>query len=266
MVKSFIKSFAPAALLKYRQRKLTGISGDFLSWEEAKAIAGSYMPNIAKVVEIHRKYRNNQPSPLHEGELHERIWAWPLLSGLLLSAIQSGGRLHVLDFGGGLGTTYFQLTSFLSPIQDLKWCIVEIEALAEAGKRQFEDNVLKFYDSPESVFKAYSPDVLVSGSVWQYIENPYDTLRKLLQNTFNYVFIDRIPLFPGMSEKVMIQQSPERLGGSRHPIRILSEEKFHAILTPHFELIGSKTWGPYPYSDSKADLKCLLFRRNREVT
>ena len=64
---------------------------------------------------------------------------FPLLACLLRVATESGNRLRVLDFGGSLGSTYFQCRPFLGGVSELRWTVVEQPQFVECGRREFED-------------------------------------------------------------------------------------------------------------------------------
>ena len=65
-----------------------------------------------------------------------------------------GGVLSVLDFGGSLGSTYYQNKKFLDSLDDVSWNIVEQKHFVDAGKEDFEDERLRFsYDIESCVVK-----------------------------------------------------------------------------------------------------------------
>ena len=60
----------------------------------------------------------------------------------------------VIDFGGGLGTTYQQNRRFLSKInRTCQWRVVEQEKFVSIGKREFTNETLSFYSSIEEAYK-----------------------------------------------------------------------------------------------------------------
>jgi len=68
----------------------------------------------------------------------------------MYAAAKSEGVLKVLDFGGSLGSTYFQNRKFLDSLKDVVWCVVEQKHFVDVGKVDFEDSRLKFYYDIES--------------------------------------------------------------------------------------------------------------------
>ena len=75
---------------------------------------------------------------------NEVQYAWPLLAGLLWVAAKHGGRLEVLDFGGSLGSSWFQNRAFLAGLGAVGWNVVEQSATVDVGRREFADETLCF--------------------------------------------------------------------------------------------------------------------------
>lgn len=57
------------------------------------------------------------------------------------------GALKVCDFGGSLESTYYQNKKFLDKITDVSWGVVEQRHFVDAGKKDFEDDRLKFFNT-----------------------------------------------------------------------------------------------------------------------
>jgi putative methyltransferase (TIGR04325 family) len=76
------------------------------------------------------------------------------------------GRLTVLDFGGSLGSTYFQNRKFLNFIGDLSWNIVEQPHFVKTGRLYFQNEILHFYYDVEECVKKENPNVLILSSVF----------------------------------------------------------------------------------------------------
>ena len=52
-------------------------------------------------------------------------YSFPVLCGLLRAAVEDDGKLNVLDFGGSLGSSYYQKKGFLAVCKHLRWSIIE---------------------------------------------------------------------------------------------------------------------------------------------
>src|SRR5205823_2837625 len=101
------------------------------------------------------------------------------LAALLRASVRKGS-LSVLDFGGALGSSYFQCRKFLSPLRHLRWSVVEQAAQVACGRADFSNDELVFYESVEACLKQETPDLLVLSSVLQYLPDPHKTLSELL--------------------------------------------------------------------------------------
>ena len=72
-------------------------------------------------------------------------YAWPVTAGLMWVAARNGGRLSVLDFGGSLGSSYFQNREFLAYLPNVRWSVIEQAHFVKAGRKHIQDERLVFY-------------------------------------------------------------------------------------------------------------------------
>jgi putative methyltransferase (TIGR04325 family) len=127
-----------------------------------------------------------------DGVVFDRIhYSWPLITFLLKIALENQGALNVVDYGGSLGSSYFQNKELLNLGSRLHWNVIEQRHFVECGKSCVEDESLKFYYDIESCPADQKKDVLLLSGVLSYLENPYDTIDYLNSLHFNYVIIDR---------------------------------------------------------------------------
>lgn len=156
------------------------------------------------------------------------------LNGLLLAAALDGGRLSVLDLGGGLASHYLRWRSVLSTLPDVHWAVVEQASYVMEGRRLFStDPAVFFHDDIATV--SISPNVVLASSVLQYLPEPYQTLRRLMDFAPRMIVLDRLPC--GTSEVVMSQSVPPNLGKASYPLWILSRERVHAQLSRDYRLL-----------------------------
>ena len=120
------------------------------------------------------KVKNGEAVYERDSVLFDEIeYAWPGLAGLMWSRLRCGGTLNVLDFGGSLGSTYFQNRAFLSVLPGVRWNIVEQSRHVETGKAWFEDDRLRFYPDIADCLADTQPNVVLLSNVLQYLEHPY---------------------------------------------------------------------------------------------
>src|SRR4030066_2158784 len=130
--KNIISNIAPPFALNI-YRKLSGkggFYGNYRTWEEAQKLCSGYDSDVIlnKVREAALKVKNGEAAYEKDSALFDKIqYSWPLLAGLLWIASPNDNRLSLLDFGGSLGTTYFQNVKFLNHLKELSWSIVEQE-------------------------------------------------------------------------------------------------------------------------------------------
>ena len=126
--------------------------GNYESWDDATRASTGYDAAVIlqrtreALLKVKRKEAvYERDSVVFDKPQH----AFPLLAGLLRASSASNGRLCVVDFGGSLGSSYFQCRNFLNPVCSLKWLIVDQPAQVACGREDFESNELRFYDSIE---------------------------------------------------------------------------------------------------------------------
>ena len=141
----------------------------------------------------------------------------------MLAAAKCGGNLRVLDFGGSLGSTYYQNKKFLDQLDSVVWSVVEQKHFVVTGKNDFSDERLHFYDDIESCIQEQNPNVLILSSVLQYIEKPYELLDKLLKYDFQFVLFDRTPFSPNNQDRITLQIVPPMIYSASYPCWIFNE-------------------------------------------
>jgi putative methyltransferase (TIGR04325 family) len=218
-----------------------GLSGDYRSWDEAKAASTGYDSEIIleKTKAALLKVKNGEAVYERDSVLFDKVqYSWPLLAGLLHVAAHSGGRLNVLDFGGSLGSTYFQNRLFLRGLREVRWNIVEQPHYVKAGKEYFEDGQLKFYTSVNECLAESRPNVAVLSSVLQYLESPYGVLAALLQSPCDIVIIDRTPFWERERDKICMEVVHASVYDARIPTWVFSLEKFRGFMESHGSILA----------------------------
>lgn len=217
-----------------RQNDAYGLSGNYRSWDEAMAASTGYDSEIIleKTKAALLKVKNGEAVYERDSVLFNEIqYSWPLLAGLMWVAAQSGGKLNVLDFGGSLGSTYFQNLAFLRSLPEVRWNIVEQPRHVETGRKWFEDGQLKFYLQVEDCLAETQPDVVILSSVLQYLEHPYDMLFKLLAIPCYGTIIDRTPFWNRESDRLGIQHIDPRTFNASYPMWVFSLRKFRKMIS-----------------------------------
>ena len=216
------------------QTDIYGLSGDYRSWDVAIAASTGYDSGIIleKTKEALLKVKSGEAAYERDSVLFDDIqYAWPLLTGLMWVAARCKGRLNVLDFGGSLGSTYFQNRVFLSALPGMRWNIVEQTRHVETGKTYFEDDYLHFYAGVTECLADTQPNVIVLSSVLQYLEHPYIILDQLLDELpCDHIIIDRTPFWAGPTDRLCVQTVPPSIYPASYPSWIFSRPKFNGYL------------------------------------
>lgn len=210
-----------------------GLSGDYRSWDEAMAASTGYDSEIIleKTKAALLKVKNGEAIYERDSMLFDKVqYSWPVLAGLLWAAAQSGGRLNVLDFGGALGSSYFQNRAFIRQLPDVRWNIVEQPAHVREGRKLFENEYLKFYESIEECLSQTTPNVALLSGVLQYMEHPYDLLATVLKISGICVIIDRTPYWCEEYDRLGIQRAAANVFDASYPMWVFSLRKFQEAL------------------------------------
>lgn len=221
-----------------KKQALHGWFGNYNSWQEAQAKCSGYDSDVIfkKVRESLLKVKNEQAVYERDSVLFNQIqYSVPLLEAL--KTVSVNNDLALIDFGGSLGSTYFQNRDLLYSIKKIKWAIVEQKHFVDGGKKDFESESLKFfYDIPAAINFTGKRAILLS-SVIQYFEKPYDLINEVINHGFEYIIIDRTAFIEG-EERITIQIVPEFIYKASYPAWFLNETKFKSAFNEKYRLIN----------------------------
>jgi len=243
----WLKDFVPPLLWKLARSvrpKLYGWFGNYETWQEAQSDCGGYDSEaiIEKVRTSLSKVKNGEAAFERDGILFEKPeYAWPVLSGLLMAHAERK-KLNVLDFGGSLGSTYFQHKTLLEKLGDVEWNIVEQAKFVAIGLEEFQTDTLRYYPTAEECFAHSQPNVLLLGSVIQYIDQPYKLLENLFSHPFEFIIIDRTTFDKNDRHRITVQKVDPRIYDASYPCHLFSESEFLDFLNrSKYELIAHYT-------------------------
>jgi putative methyltransferase (TIGR04325 family) len=236
--KEFIKMFIPPVFMQaYRSlRENLNLSGNYQTWDEAMRDSTGYDAEIILEKTKAALLKVKQGDAIYERDsvlFDEIIYAWPLLAGLMWITAKSGGKLHVLDFGGSLGVTYFQNRVFLDSLREVRWNIVEQTNHVQVGKEFFEDDILRFFSNIKDCIAENHPNVVILSGVLQYLERPYDVLCELMELNCEHVIIDRTPFCNSNKERLCVQHVPPSIYPASFPSWIFSMPLFLSVISKH---------------------------------
>lgn len=224
--------------------------GDYLNWDLAKANASGYdSPQILeKAVNAMRLVRDGKAKYERDTVVFDKIQiAYPLMAWLLYAAERLAGQLRIMDFGGALGSSYYQNRDFLNHIVGLRWGIVEQGHFVKVGQAEFQTEVLQYFETAAECVQAIQPNFVLLSSVLQYIERPYDLLDSLLQKGIPYILIDKTMAQSMGRERLVVQHVPEWIYNASYPVWFLDTEKLENRFAHYgYEILD--TFNSYPGS------------------
>jgi putative methyltransferase (TIGR04325 family) len=240
-LRKLLKSLTPPLLLRLiRQIDKYGFSGNYTSWEAAKKDTAGYDSHeiLSKVKSSLLQVKQGETVFERDSVLFNSIqYSFPILATLLKISLENQGKLSILDFGGSLGSSYYQYKNILSSVNNLKWSIVEQSHFVECGKHYFEDDHLKFFDSIDSCLTSEKPDIILLSSVVQYLEFPYQFLQQLMSYDFKNIIFDRTAFVVNGSDRLTIQKISPEIYSASYPAWFLDINKFKSILLEKYDLV-----------------------------
>jgi putative methyltransferase (TIGR04325 family) len=224
----------------FRKRKKLqnqyGWFGNFDNWDEVKRLAPGYDADniLKKTKESLLRVKNGEAIYERDSVLFDKKeYPYAIISSLLYIAARNNSKLNVIDFGGSLGSTWFQVRDFIPAEIELSWSIVEQEAYIKEGKDHFSDGVLDFYFSIEECIAAKKDiHVILLSSVVQYLEKPHEFLDQLTNYNVNYLLFDRTAFVNGDApDRLTLQIVPPEIYEAKYPAWFFNEYGFLA----HFD-------------------------------
>ncbi|HYS46220.1 MAG TPA: methyltransferase, TIGR04325 family, partial [Rhizomicrobium sp.] len=199
--------------------------GDFPDWQSAVAAAKGYQ--AGNILDIQRrsmrKVRDGQAVYERDSVLFDEIeYFFPTLAALLTIAGHNGNTLSVLDFGGALGSSYYQNRGMLSHLSSLRWHVVEQPHFVAAGQAEFENDQLRFFPTLADSWAAQKPDVVLLSSVLQYLEKPFDLLRDIADLEPRFILVDRTPVLDKGQERIVVQTVPPSIYPASYACRLFA--------------------------------------------
>ncbi len=161
---------------------------------------------------------------------------WQLLSCLFFVAAQNAGSLHVIDFGGSLGSSYFQHQKLVNSLHDVKWTVVEQPQFVRFGQQHLQSDILLFCNSIEESRKKMNPKLLVLSSVLQYLEDPFAIVDNFLEQDIPYIFIDRTAFTKSDNHQLTIQKVHPAIYPASYPAWFFNEQRFLAPFLTRYEI------------------------------
>lgn len=236
--------------LRLRRKWLAKTAPVFPSYQAALGASKGYVSDdILETVQ-----RKSAAWALRKHEL-------PQSAGLaiLQTALNLLDRPHVIDFGGALGSHYWQLKG-----RPMRWSVVETTAMAALGKPTDE---LSFYDG---LAKAGPADIVYCSSVLPYVPDPFAMARELATVPARMIVVDRQYLHPGsgfgLQYSLLSENGPGPLVDTAdrivaYPFAFMEEAALVAAFSPWTLIASVPTGEALTVSGRRCDAKVLVFSR-----
>lgn len=219
-----------------------GYTGHYNNWKDAVADSSGYDADIItrRTYAAAMQVKNGEVAYEHDSYIFfEPAFEWPLLSTVNWVAAQNRGEINVLDFGGSLGSHYFQHRTFFSQLPALTWNIVEQPAITAIGMKDFSGPQLRFFESIEDCKAATELHLAVLGCVLPYLEHPYEWLEKIYRSGIPYVLVDKHPVINGTGDRLTVQKVNPAIYAASYPAWFFSESRFLHFMKERYEVVAT---------------------------
>lgn len=259
-----IKHAVPAPVRRWLRRRWYGaiFSGDFPSWAAARAASGGYDAEVifARTIAAARAVRDGRAAWERDTVLfHEPAAHAPLLEALRAVANANGGRLSVLDFGGSLGSTWWQHRAWLGEFAEVRWSVVEQPRLVAIGQAEFARGPLRFYETIEACCAAERPEIVLLSGVLPYLEEPHALVREIAGRDFQRVIIDRTGFVTRGRDRLTVQRVPASIYEASYPCRFFDREKLLAPSARGWRIAAE--WPTFDQADIAAEYRGLMLEK-----
>jgi putative methyltransferase (TIGR04325 family) len=244
VLKTVIKDWVPPIVWRGAKRFRgcgTRFEGNFLNWQDASSNCHGYDAKfiLDKVLESTLKVKRGEAASERDSVLFEEVeYTWPVAAGLMWAAAQSGGTLDVLDFGGALGSSYFQNRVFGSALASVRWSVVEQPHYVSVGNKYIADDCLRFYDSVEQCLLERQPNVVLLSSVLQYLPDPFKITQLVNAIQAKVIILDRTIVNRSANSKIHVQIVPPSIYAASYPCWSLSEPMLINAFKPKYNLLS----------------------------
>ena len=251
-IKTILKLFIPPVILKlfsFKKKNIQKKSYNFhetnLSWDDAnKETSNGYSAGniLIKCRDSLLKVKNGEYPYERDSVLFtEKELFYPLLASLLYVSLENNNHLNIIDFGGSLGSTYYQNKDILKQVggRNINWNIIEQDNFVKCGKECFANDELNFYYNIDEVVNEKSKiDACLFSSVLPYLKEPYTILETIKRYNIKHIIIDRTYFLENEFEDILtIQKVPREIYDASYPAWFLSLDKFISYISKYYDII-----------------------------
>jgi len=260
MSRKLLKELLPPWLARNFTGLFYGWYGNYSDWELARKKCSGY--DSKEILEKVKKSSLRVKEGLAAFErdsiaFKDPEYNYSLLTAIMWIAVMNHGKLKILDFGGSLGSTYFQHKLFFDSLPHLQWYIVEQPDFIIEGQKNFSDERLMFSCSIDDCIKENNIDIILLSSVLPYIEKPYELLESIKALRFEYILFDKMPLIHG-SDKITVQKVNPAIYKASYPCWFFNSTRFLDFMKKDYDLIFE--FNNSDRANIQSEFKGFLFR------
>ncbi len=217
-------------------------SGDYANWDDAcRACEGYAAPQILeKVRAAALKVKNGQAAFERDSVTFVKPdYSWPLLASLLCAAAENNGELNVVDFGGSLGSIYFQHRKFFKDLPSVHWRVIEQPHFVRIGNDEIAEGPLGFCLRAQEAVEGSDKWILLLSGVLQCLPDPHAVLCDLLNLGWSHVIVDRTAFVTGRAkDRLTVQTVPASIYSAKYPSWFFNQNRLIAHFDRDFELVS----------------------------
>ncbi len=212
--------------------------GDYPTWAAAQKHCKGYdaAPILEKCKHALLKVKAGEARYERDSLLfHQPDYSWALLTIILKIAYENDFKVHVLDFGGALGSVYYQNKPFLDTIgfKEFTWSIVEQPNFVDCGKQLAQNETLKFYNTLEDCLVERQPNLILAAGVLSHLEEPNYWIEKFIKINPLYIVVDRVPFINIGRDLITVQTVFQSIYDGSYPCRFFEEQSFVKTFQPY---------------------------------
>jgi putative methyltransferase (TIGR04325 family) len=226
---------------KKKPKDKYGWFGDYKSWTKVSSEAEGYDKHIIleRTTNALLKVKNGEAVYERDSVIFDqKEIPYALTSFLMLSTTLKKRPLNILDFGGSLGSTYYQIRDLLPEQTCASWNIVEQEHYVTCGKANFQDDTLRFYSSIEDCLASKKIDFALLSSSVQYLKEPHAFLKKLAGYDFDFILFDRTAFNNATNDRLTLQVVPPEIYPASYPAWFFHKEFFLSHFSDRYKVVA----------------------------
>lgn len=264
-----MKNLILKKLRKYKPRSF-GWFNDYKTWQEAEKDCDAFDEYAIheKLKSATLKVKNGEAAYERDGIIYDQIYqSWPLLSHLMLAASQNSNQLSLIDFGGSLGTTFFQNKKYLYQLEKVQWDVVELGYLIETGKKEIAEKGLDFFYTIEDAIKTNGKhNVLITNGVFPYLEKPYDIFELFKSFNFEYIIIESTYFNYEARDRICMQITNSKAYTAFYPCWLLNYEKVKEFFLHKYIVFAEYLNDIHFYLDGeRVEYKSIVFKKKDTI-